>query len=110
MEDEKTLGTVCIESITLFLSINQTDQVYFEQFINMLFNQSGWPQIEEMCEWLHKHDIQAYATDEFESASPMSKFKAKKIVNKMNRYFFKYDMMIPSERINDFYVSLSNRA
>lgn len=110
MTEEKILGTVFIDSITLFVYIKQLDEVYFGQFIDTLFNQPQWPQIEEICEWLHKHDAQAYATGEIDSTAPMSKFKAKRYAAKMNKYFYEHEMLIPAETINNLYDSIPDRA
>lgn len=100
MKNEKILGTVFIEAITLFISTTRSDEVYFGQFMDTLYNQSKWPQIEEIYEWLYKHDAQAYATGEIGSSAPMSRFRAKRLAVKMNKYFFEHEMLIPAETIN----------
>lgn len=110
MTKEKILGTAFIEAITLFVSITQSDKIYFEQFMDTLYNQPEWPQIEEICEWLHKHDVQAYATGEIDSTAPMSKFKAKRYAAKMNKYFYEHEILIPAETINNLYDSIPDRA
>lgn len=110
MTEERTLRVAFIDSITLFIKIKESDGVYFEQFMDTLYNQPDWPHIDEICKWLYNHDIEAYATGEIDSTAPMSKSDAVQLATIMNKYFQKNKMLIPAEEINKFIDNLRDKA
>lgn len=102
MSEEKALGVVSIEAVTLFVYTTQSNFFYFELYVDTIYEQSGWPQTDLICNWLQGHNIQAFATGEISSKSSMWKLTAKRLARQMNRYFYNNDMLIPPEVLNSF--------